>query len=228
MRLRGRPAVPLRRPHVFLAPLAVSSRTYARKYTDLIELLVQRCERAAGGLIAIGPPACRLPCLVVGSWLWPLAGGHFSVLTMLASGVAAAATATAVRFRRLGCARREMAWRHAGSHFSVITGGRGTGWFGACRSVPPRGPGGKSERESRGGCAVGLIQFLMEKAPAYPAWLGLACLASYKRDRWQEMVWVSSRVVPPYQLPLIVKHTVRPCSFSPFLAAKVLLLFQDR
>lgn len=131
VRLRGRPAVPLRRPHVFLAPLAVSSRTYARKYTDLIELLVQRCERAAGGLIAIGPPACRLPCLVVGSWLWPLAGGHFSVLTMLASGVAAAATATAVRFRRLGCARREMAWRHAGSHFSVITGGRGTGWPGA-------------------------------------------------------------------------------------------------
>jgi hypothetical protein len=78
-------------PHVFLAPLAVSSRTYARKYTDLIELLVQRCERAAGGLIACLPA-------VFGRWELALAGGHFSVPTMLASGVAAAATA--VRFRR--------------------------------------------------------------------------------------------------------------------------------
>jgi hypothetical protein len=212
VRLRGRPAVPLRRPHVFLAPLAVSSRTYARKYTDLIELLVQRCERAAGGLIAIGPPACRLPCLVVGSWLWPLAGGHFSVLTMLASGVAAAATATAVRFRRLGFARREMAWRHAGSHFSVITGGRGTGWPGA--RCPHEAPVANLNGNLVVVGAVGLIQFLMEKAPAYPAWLGLSSLANYKRDRWQEMVWVSSRVVPPYQLPLIVKHSPSLLFFS--------------
>lgn len=62
--------------------------------------------------------------------------------------------------------------------------------------------------------AVGLIQFLMEKAPAYPAWLRLSSLASYKRDRWQEMVWVSSRVVPPYQLPLIVKHSPSLLFFS--------------
>lgn len=60
-------------PHVFLAPLAVSTRTYARKYTDLIELLVQRCERAAGGLIAC------LPAAVFGRWELALAGGHFSV-----------------------------------------------------------------------------------------------------------------------------------------------------
>lgn len=64
-------------PHVFLAPLAVS-RTYARKYTDLIELLVQRCERAAGGLIAC------LPCLVVGSWLWLVVTSQYPLCSLVA------------------------------------------------------------------------------------------------------------------------------------------------
>jgi len=64
---------------------------------------------------------------------------------------------------------------------TLVLTGRG-GWlkWSGWRWVPPRGPDGKSERESRGGCAVGswlVIQFLMGKAPAYLAWL-----PSYKRD----------------------------------------------
>ena len=91
---------------------------------------------------------------------------------MAAAGAAAARSAGWLRWLR---AERRVVM--------LVLTGRGTGglWLAGVAGAPPRGPDGKSERESRGGCAVGswlVIQFLMEKAPAYLAWL-----PSYNGDR---------------------------------------------
>lgn len=117
MRLRARPAVPLRRPP--RVPCA------SRRLVEDVRTQVHGPNRVISTAVREGGRRPnRLPA-VFGRWELALAGGHFSVPTMLASGVAAAATATAVRFRRLGCARREMTRRHAGSQSSQVVAAPG-------------------------------------------------------------------------------------------------------
>lgn len=147
-------------PHVFLAGLAVS-RTYARKYTHAPNRVIRPVGESGRRPNYHRWPACLpavLGCLfIVGSWLVTT---HSLCSLLLASGGSAQWQQPCVPPAGCGgCKRSDVSSRWFSHHRSRHRRVEWSGW----RWVPPRGPHGKSERESRGGCAVGswlVIQFL--------------------------------------------------------------------